>query len=83
MLIVGENRMRNLAVCLSAAAKFLLNKQESIDVITHCIRTVHQNWEEVCREASLSELDRNFLWERVFLNPFIFEGAPESIVHLR
>lgn len=47
------------------------------------IRTVHENWAEVCREASLSEVDRNFLWGRVFLNPFIFEGAPESIVHLR
>lgn len=83
MLIIGENRMSNLAVCLSAAAKFLLSEQEAIDVITHCIRTVHQNWEEVCREASLSEVDRNFLWGRVFLNPFIFEGAPEAIIQLR
>lgn len=83
MLIIGENRMSNLAVCLSAAAKFLLSEQEAIDVITHCIRTVHQNWAEVCREASLSEVDRNFLWGRVFLNPFIFEGASESILHLR
>lgn len=82
MLIMGENRMSNLAVCLSAAAKFLLSEQEAIDVITHAIRTVHENWAEVCREASLSEVDRNFLWGRVFLNPFIFEGAPESIVHL-
>jgi serine/threonine-protein kinase HipA len=83
MLIIGENRMSNLAVCLSAAAKFLLSEQEAIDVITHCIRTVRQNWEDVCREASLSEVDRNFLWGRVFLNPFIFDGTPEAIVHLR
>lgn len=83
MLIIGENRMSNLAVCLSTAAKFLLSEQEAIDVITHCIRTVHQNWEEVCREASLSEVDRNFLWGRVFLNPFIFEGTPDAILHLR
>lgn len=83
MLIIGENRMSNLAVCLSAAAKFLLSEQEAIDVITHCIRAVHQNWEEVCREASLSEVDRNFLWRRVFLNPFIFENTPEAIAHLR
>lgn len=83
MLIIGENRMSNLAVCLSAAAKFLLSEQEAIDVITHCIRTVHENWAAICSEASLSEVDRNFLWGRAFLNPFIFEGAPESIVHLR
>ena len=33
--------------------------------------------------ASLSEVDRNFLWRRVFLNPFIFEGTPEALVRLR
>lgn len=83
MLIIGENRMSNLAVCLSAAAKFLLSEQEAIEIITHCIRTVHENWEEICSEASLSEVDRKFLWGRVFLNPFIFEGTPEAIMQLR
>jgi serine/threonine-protein kinase HipA len=83
MLIIGENRKSNLAVCLSAAAKFLLSEQEAIEIITRNIRTVHENWAEVCREASLSEVDRNFLWGRVFLNPFIFEDSPEMIAHLR
>ncbi|MBS3046430.1 type II toxin-antitoxin system HipA family toxin [Enterobacter mori] len=83
MLIIGENRMSNLAVCLSAAAKFLLSEQDAIEIITHAIQTVREYWDEVCREASLSEVDRNFLWGRVFLNPFIFEGAPEAIAHLR
>lgn len=83
MLIIGENRMSNLAVCLSAAAKFLLSEQEAIEIITHCIRTVHENWEEMCSEVSLSEVDRKFLWGRAFLNPFIFEGTPEAIMQLR
>ncbi|PRD15227.1 type II toxin-antitoxin system HipA family toxin [Pantoea coffeiphila] len=83
MLIAGENRMSNLAVCLSAAVKFLLSEQEAIEIITHCIRTVHENWEEVCCEASLSEVDRKFLWRRAFLNPFIFEGTPDAIMQLR
>lgn len=82
MLIIGENRMSNLAVCLSAAAKFLLSEQEAIEIITHCIRIVHENWEEMCSEVSLSEVDRKFLWGRAFLNPFIFEGTPEAIMQL-
>lgn len=83
MLISGENRMSNLAVCLSASAKFLLSEQEAIQLITHCIGSVRKNWEAICDEASLSEVDRKFLWGRAFLNPFIFEGAPEAIMQLR
>jgi len=83
MLISGENRMSNLAVCLSASAKFLLSEQEAIQLITHCIGSVRKNWEAICYEASLSEVDRKFLWGRAFLNPFIFEGAPEAIMQLR
>lgn len=83
MLIIGDNRMSNLAVCLSASAKFLLSEQEAIELISHCIRSVHENWETICGEASLSEVDRRFLWGRAFLNPFIFEGTPEAIMQLR
>jgi serine/threonine-protein kinase HipA len=36
----------------------------------------------VCREADLSEVDRNVLWRRQFLNPFAFEGAPAEIAGL-
>ncbi len=83
MLISGENRLSNLAVCLSASAKFMLSEQEAIELITHCIGSVRKNWEAICDEASLSEVDRKFLWGRAFLNPFIFEGAPEAIMKLR
>jgi len=83
MLISGENRLSNLAVCLSASAKFMLSEQEAIELITHCIGSVRKNWEAICDEASLSEVDRKFLWGRAFLNPFIFEGVPEAIMELR
>jgi serine/threonine-protein kinase HipA len=44
MLIVGENRMSNLAVCLSAADRFLLSRREAIELIAHYLDTVHMNW---------------------------------------
>lgn len=83
MLIMGENRMSNLAVCLKAAPKFLLNEQEAIEMITHCIQTLRLNWTEVCNEVALSEADRRLFWRRMFLNPYIFENTPEAIKQLQ
>lgn len=82
MLIIGENRMSNLAVCLKAAPKFRLEEPEAIDIITHQIETVRARWKNICHEVKLSEVDRNLLWERMFLNSFIFEGAPAAISRL-
>ncbi|MEA9392364.1 type II toxin-antitoxin system HipA family toxin [Acerihabitans sp. TG2] len=82
MLIIGENRMSNLAVCLSAAPKFRLNETEAIEIITHHIETVRARWTSICDEVALSEVDRKLFWRRMFLNPFIFEGAPEAILRL-
>ncbi|WP_437889567.1 type II toxin-antitoxin system HipA family toxin [Phytobacter sp. V91] len=83
MLISGNNRMSNLAVCLKSARKFLLDEQEATAIIVHCIKTVQEQWLDVCDEAAVSEVDRNLFWRRMFLNPFIFEGAPDTILRLR
>ncbi|WP_218278915.1 type II toxin-antitoxin system HipA family toxin [Pseudomonas sp. MYb185] len=82
MLITGENRMSNLAVCLDAAPKFLLSKPEAIEIIQHHIETVRAGWDSVCDEVGLNEVDRKLFWGRMFLNPFIFEGAPATISRL-
>ncbi|EHD19588.1 MULTISPECIES: type II toxin-antitoxin system HipA family toxin [Brenneria] len=82
MLIIGENRMSNLAVCLSAAPKFRLNESEAIAIITHHIETVRERWTSICDEAALSEVDRKLFWGRMFLNPFIFESTPQAISRL-
>ncbi len=82
MLIIGENRMSNLAVCLDAAPKFLLSKPEAIEIIQHHIETVRACWDSVCDEVGLSEVDRKLFWGRMFLNPFIFEGVPATISRL-
>jgi hypothetical protein len=37
--------------------------------------TVRVEWDATCDEASLSDVDRKVLWERIFLNPYIFEGG--------
>lgn len=79
MLIIGEKRMSNLAVCLEAAPTFLLGEAEAIEIICHQLETVQACWAKRCDEAALSEVDRRLLWGRMFFNPFIFEGAPQTL----
>ncbi|SDG87779.1 hypothetical protein [Pelagibacterium luteolum] len=37
---------------------------------------------DVCDEAGLSEVDRDLLWRRQFLNPFAFESVPAELMTL-
>jgi serine/threonine-protein kinase HipA len=76
MLITGSERQSRIAVCLETASAFLLSPQDALGIAERQIRTVLELWRQVCDEAELSEVDRNFLWRRQFLNPFAFEGAP-------
>ena len=75
MRIVGNNRSSNLATCIEAASKFHLKEHEASDLISEQIRVIRYKWNEVCEEATMSEIDRNFLSQRIFFNESIFEGA--------
>jgi len=72
MLISDQNRMGRIAACLEAAHHFLVPENEALVIAEAQIRSIGENWEAVCDEASLSETDRNFVWGRQFLNPFAF-----------
>jgi len=74
MLITGTNRRTALATCIEAAPNFLLNKRSASQIIGDMLATVRTEWEPTCDEAGLSGVDRNLFWERIVLNPSIFEG---------
>lgn len=82
MLIMGDQRMSQIALCLKAAPLFLLGADEAIGVVAHQIRTIKKFWTEICNEAALSEVDRNFMWGRQFLNAFAFVDAPKKLTAL-
>jgi serine/threonine-protein kinase HipA len=82
MLISGEERMSRIDVCLRAAPSFLLSRDQAIAIAKHQIEIIRDNWSAVCKEANLSEVDRNLFWLRQFLNPFAFEGAPGELAAL-
>jgi len=81
MLIVGGTRASQIAACFKAAPYFLLSSEEATTIARHQITVIKEQWTTACAEASLSEVDRNFLW-RQFLNPYAFEGAPTELTEL-
>ena len=79
MLIVGDNRMSTLAACLEAAPNFQLGEKAAKNIIARQIGTLREGWDDLCEEAALTEVERRLFSQRIFLNDFIFEGAPEGL----
>ncbi|HBE95192.1 MAG TPA: phosphatidylinositol kinase [Desulfovibrio sp.] len=79
MLITGDKRKSQLAVCLEAAPNFQLNAERATAIIMDQVRVIRNSWQAVCDEASMPESDRRLLWRRQFLNPFALEGVPAEI----
>ncbi len=70
MLISGDNNLSQLKTCLKAAHNFLISKNEARAIFEAQILAIEENWNSVCDEAQLSEVDKKLLWKRQFLNPF-------------
>jgi len=74
MLIAGNNNFSQLKTCLATAHSFLLSESEAKAIFENLQKAVEDNWGSVCDEAGLSVIERNLLWRRQFLNPFVFEA---------
>ena len=74
MLISGGNNLSQLSVCLEAARHFLLSDKDVREMVEKQQVTIQTHWDSVRDEAKLSPVDKNFLWRRQFLNPFIFQS---------
>ncbi|MBF0266493.1 MAG: type II toxin-antitoxin system HipA family toxin [Gammaproteobacteria bacterium] len=74
MLIHHNERLSQLATCMKSIHHFMLEKEQALTIIHHQINVINQFWQEVCEQAGLSLVDRNYLWQRQFLNPSVFYG---------
>ena len=74
MLIHGDDNSSRLTTCLASACDFMLSEDEARDICAGLIAVIEEHFGAVCDEAELSEVDRNLLWGRQFLNPFAVEG---------
>lgn len=78
MLIRGRDRSSRLQLCLLAANQFLIGAEEASRIIQSQVEIIKGEWDTVCDEAGLSEIDRRFFWGRQFLNEFAFWGMPTA-----
>jgi serine/threonine-protein kinase HipA len=79
MHITGDNRQSRIAVCLEAAPNFLLAARDAEAIAARQIVTIRDRWDATCKEAGLSAVEKKLFWRRQFLNPFAFDGAPDSL----
>jgi len=74
MEINGRDRMSRLTTCLAAAPHFLVSEEKACSIINTQIQIIRENWDEICDEAELNEIDRALLWNRQFLNAYALAG---------
>jgi serine/threonine-protein kinase HipA len=77
--ITAQDRRSQLEICSLAAPHFLLRGDDARAVIHNQVQVIRQNWQAVCDEAGLSQVDRTFLWRRQILNGYAFQGYADGI----
>lgn len=83
MLIAGQDHLSRISTCLDAAGHFHLSREDALDMVRQQLTTLIENWDSVCDEAALSQVDRAYLWGRQFLNPFAFDDLSGDAMHLK
>lgn len=77
-MITGDKKYSKLTICLEAAPQFLLTPLKASKLIKTQLDIIRNSWDNVCDEGNLTEIDRNYLWQRQFLNPYALEGFTEE-----
>lgn len=74
MEIAPGARTARLRTCVDAAEVYGLTEAEARTRIDRQVEVVRRDWDEVCDDAQLAQVDRDYFWERQFLNDYAFEG---------
>lgn len=78
MLIIGQQNLSQISICLEAAHLFLLDPDQARNIVTQQIKGIRENWDAVCAESGISQVDRNVLATRQVLNSFAFESLRDE-----
>jgi serine/threonine-protein kinase HipA len=68
------DRLSQVVRCVQHAAVFHLSEVEARAIIDRQIATIGTQWAEVCDLAGATDVERQRLWGRQFLNPFALYG---------
>lgn len=69
-------RHSQLWLCRQVAGDYLLTPAAAQEIIDHVVTTIRRDWSDVCDQARLTTAERASLWQREFLNPYIFFDQP-------
>lgn len=67
----GERESR-LAICRDAGETYLLSRSEAAEVIDEVLTVINEEWDEAAELARLTVQDKQRLWHRQVLNPYIY-----------
>ena len=67
-------RWSQLSLCHKVARDFLIDPTDAKDITEELVDLVHSDWDEVAEIAQLSSVERDDLWHREIMNPFIFRS---------
>ncbi|MCW2973089.1 MAG: phosphatidylinositol kinase [Thermoleophilia bacterium] len=74
MEIAPGSRTARLRACVDAAELYGLTEAEARARVDAQVEVIRRDWDEVCDDAQLAQVDRDYFWERQFLNDYAFEG---------
>lgn len=66
----GE-RASQLRLCRKTAPDFLLSAGDADQIIETQLEVISQDWNDAADEAQLTKAERNYLWQRQILSPYI------------
>ena len=74
-MLMGKERRSQLKHCLNIAKDFHLRDEHAADIVTNQVKIINTEWDKICEEAQLSNIDQKLFWRRQFLNELAFEGV--------
>jgi serine/threonine-protein kinase HipA len=67
-----QGNFSTLKNVLSVCQRFQLDEEEARQLISQQVTTVQQHWDATCRQAGMTGLEQERLWQRAIFNPFCF-----------
>jgi serine/threonine-protein kinase HipA len=67
-------RLSQIAACIARTSTYLLTEEEAREIVDRQIETIEREWDDVCEQAHLNEVDRRRLRDSAFLNPYATES---------
>lgn len=76
-MAIGRDGQRasRLAVCRDAAEAYLLSRAEADALVERQVTLIREHWDGAADAAHLTALEKQQMWQRQILNPYVFTDA--------